>query len=151
MALGLGVLALVVFRLIWRALDPPPPAIHNARFDPWLGLAAKAGHGVLYLLLIATPILGIVLQFSRGLPVPVFGIFSIPSPWTLERDFFERIIGMHQFAANALWRRRDRPCRRGALPSLDFARPHVDAHAAGLDRRTHQPPPPPAPAWRARR
>jgi cytochrome b561 len=102
MALGLGVLALVVFRLIWRALDPPPPAIHNARFDPWLGLAAKAGHGLLYLLLIVTPILGIVLQLSRGLPVPVFGIFSIPSPWTLDRDFFERTIGLHQLAANAL-------------------------------------------------
>jgi cytochrome b561 len=101
-ALGLGVLTLVVFRLIWRALDPPPPAIVNARFDPWLGLAAKAGHVLLYALLIVTPILGIVLQFSRGLSLPVFGIFSIPTPWTLERDFFERIIGLHQLAANAL-------------------------------------------------
>jgi cytochrome b561 len=102
-ALGLGVLALVVFRLIWRALDPPPPEIGNARFDPWLGRVAKAGHGLLYLLLIVTPILGIVLQFSRGQPLPVFGIVSIPTPWpTLDRNFFDKIIGLHQFAANAL-------------------------------------------------
>lgn len=102
MALGLGVLTLVVFRLIWRALDPPPPAIVNARFDPWLGLAAKAGHVLLYALLIVTPILGIVLQFSRGLPLPVFGIFAIPTPWAFDRDFFSEIIGWHQLAANTL-------------------------------------------------
>ena len=27
MALGLGVILLLVLRLVWRALDPPPPAI----------------------------------------------------------------------------------------------------------------------------
>jgi cytochrome b561 len=102
MTLGLTIFACLVIRLIWRFIDPPPPAIASPRFDPWLGLAAKAGHFVLYALLIATPILGIVLQFARGQPLPLFGIIDIPSPWAFDRDFFRRIIGMHQLAANAL-------------------------------------------------
>ena len=45
MSLGLGViLAACRSGLVWRALDPPPPAIFTPRFEPWLGLAAKAGH-----------------------------------------------------------------------------------------------------------
>ena len=38
MSLGLGVILLLVLRLVWRALDPPPPAIRADRFEPWLGL-----------------------------------------------------------------------------------------------------------------
>jgi cytochrome b561 len=102
MSLGLGVILLLVFRLLWRALDPPPPAIRADRFEPWLGLAAKAGLLLLYALLIVTPMLGIVLQFSRGHALPLFGLFDIPSPWVMDRAFFRRIIGLHQLAANAL-------------------------------------------------
>ena len=102
MALGLGVILLLVLRLAWRALDPPPPAIHADRFEPWLGYAATAGHLLLYALLIATPVLGIVLQFSRGQALPIFGVFDIPSPWIMDRAFFRQIIGLHQFAANML-------------------------------------------------
>jgi len=102
MSLGLGVVLLLVLRLVWRALDPPPPAIRAERFEPWLGLAAKAGHLLLYALLIATPILGVLLQFARGQALPVFGLFDIPSPWTMDRPFFREMLGLHEFAANAL-------------------------------------------------
>jgi cytochrome b561 len=102
MALGLGVIILFVLRLVWRALDPPPPAIQADRFEPWLGYAATAGHLLLYALLIATPILGIVMQFSRGQALPVFGLFDIPSPWTMDRAFFREMLGLHELAANAL-------------------------------------------------
>jgi cytochrome b561 len=102
MALGLGVIILFVLRLVWRALDPPPPAIQADRFEPWLGYAATAGHLLLYALLIATPILGIVMQFSRGQALPVFGLFDIPSPWTMDRAFFREMLGLHELAANTL-------------------------------------------------
>jgi cytochrome b561 len=102
MALGLGVILLLVLRLVWRALDPPPPAIHANRFEPWLSYGASAGHLLLYALLIAAPILGIVMQFARGQALPVFGLFDIPSPWTMDRPFFREMLGLHQLAANAL-------------------------------------------------
>jgi cytochrome b561 len=102
MSLGLGVILLVVLRLVWRALDPPPPAIRASRYEPWLGYAAQAGHLLLYVLLIATPILGIVLQFARGQALPVFGLFAIPSPWTMDRAFFRQMIEVHQLAGDAL-------------------------------------------------
>jgi cytochrome b561 len=102
MALGLGVILLLALRLAWRALDPPPPAIAAKRFEPWLGYAATAGHLLLYALLIATPILGIVMQFARGQALPVFGLFDIASPWTMDRAFFREMLGLHELAANAL-------------------------------------------------
>jgi cytochrome b561 len=102
MSLGLGVILLLVLRLVWRALDPSPPAILTPRFEPWLGLAAKAGHLLLYALLIAAPVLGIALQFARGQALPVFGLFEIASPWAQDRALFRQIIELHELAANAL-------------------------------------------------
>ena len=102
MALGLAVILLVAVRLAWRALDPVPPAIVGARFEPWLGYAASAGHLLLYALLIAAPILGVIMQFARGQALPVFGLFDIPSPWTMDRPFFREMLGLHELAANAL-------------------------------------------------
>jgi cytochrome b561 len=102
MSLGLGVILLVALRLAWRALDRPPPAIRANRFEPWLGYAASAGHLLLYALLIATPILGIALQFSRGHALPVFGLFDIASPWVADRAFARQIIELHSLAADAL-------------------------------------------------
>ena len=102
MTLGLTIFACLVIRLVWRFVDPPPPAIASPRFDPWLGLAAKAGHFVLYALLIVTPTLGVVVQFARGQPLPLFGIFDIASPWAFDREFFREIIRLHQLAANTL-------------------------------------------------
>jgi cytochrome b561 len=102
MSLGLGVLLLLVLRLVWRAIDPPPPAVAAPRFEPWLTYAAKAGHVLLYLLLIATPVLGVTLQFSLGHPLPVFGLFDIPSPWAFDRPFFRQVIEVHQLAGDAL-------------------------------------------------
>ena len=81
-------------------------------------LAAKAGHLLLYALLIATPILGVVLQFARGKALPVFGLFDIPSPWVMDRAFFRQIIGLHQLAADALVHRRARPRRGGACSTI---------------------------------
>ncbi|THD42697.1 MAG: cytochrome b [Bradyrhizobium sp.] len=102
MTLGLGVLLLLVFRLAWRALDPPPPAVVAPRFEPWIGYAAKAGHILLYVLLIATPLLGIVLQFARGQALPLFGLLAIPSPWAFDRDLVGQLVPIHQFAGDAL-------------------------------------------------
>jgi cytochrome b561 len=102
MSLGLAILVLAVARLAWRHVDPPPPAIAAPGLEPWLGLAAKAGHWLLYILLVATPILGIVYQFANGRALPVFGLFDIASPWVQDREFARSVREIHELSADAL-------------------------------------------------
>lgn len=44
------------------------------------GLAARFAHYSLYVLLVAVPIIGIVLQIARGDALPLFGLAEIASP-----------------------------------------------------------------------
>ena len=70
--LGLAVLALVVPRLILRVFGQVPPALDKER--PWLALAAKTGHAVLYAFLIGLPLSGWYAASRLGVPVSFFGI-----------------------------------------------------------------------------
>jgi cytochrome b561 len=98
---GLVVLALLVGRLGWRLASPAPPAIAT-KYDPWMGRAAIAAHVLLYALLLAVPIAGIVLQFARGGALPVFGLAEIASPWVRDRAFARSVKEVHEVLANAL-------------------------------------------------
>ncbi len=102
---GLLILMALVMRLAWRAVEPPPPPEPN-EFSRWLGAfadpAARLGHYTLYLLLIAVPIAGIVAQFARGNPLPLFGIGEIASPWMRDRAFAHNVTEIHEILANAL-------------------------------------------------
>jgi len=55
-ALGFAVLLMVVARLVLRACVATPP--YPASMSPRLALAAKLMHGLLYVLLVAVPLLG---------------------------------------------------------------------------------------------
>ena len=98
---GLGVLTLLAARLAWRWASPPPDPIPSA-LDPWLARAANAGHMLLYALLLAVPVAGIVLSFARGEAVSLFGFFEIPSPWARDRAFARNVGEVHELLANAI-------------------------------------------------
>jgi cytochrome b561 len=98
---GLGVLFLLVLRLVWRLIDrAPPPEI--TPFGSWLGFLGKITHVALYVLLAATPILGILLQFARGDALPVFGLAEIASPWARDRSFAGSLKEVHETLSNIL-------------------------------------------------
>lgn len=101
MSAGLAVLAIVVVRFMWRLVDAPPNA-EATRFGVWLDRTARLAHIALYILLIAVPILGILTQFGRGRPVPLFGLGEIAPPWAADRAFARTMLGRHEFLANAL-------------------------------------------------
>jgi len=100
-SIGMAIFALLVARLIWRFVDPPPPAEKTA-----LGtigeLGAKVVHFAIYALLLAIPTMGILVQFARGHALPIFGIFEIASPWVRDREFSRSMLGLHEFLANTL-------------------------------------------------
>src|SRR4051794_26263588 len=75
-SLGLTVLILVLPRLIVR-LASGTPQIEDTQ-SPWLNLAAKVGHTVLYLFLVALPLSGWYAASRLGVQVSFFGI-ALPS------------------------------------------------------------------------
>ena len=98
---GLAVIGILVLRLFWRLADPPPPIEHTV-LGIWLDRAGRLAHVVLYALLIAVPLSGIVLQFARGDALPIFGLSELASPWAADRAFARSVKEIHEVAANAL-------------------------------------------------
>jgi cytochrome b561 len=98
---GLAVIALVALRLLWRLGDPPPPPERTILGD-WADRAARLVHYLLYALVIAVPVVGIVLQFARGDALPVFGLFEIAPPFAPSRPFARSLKEVHEVLANGL-------------------------------------------------
>jgi cytochrome b561 len=101
MTFGQCVIALLVIRLIWRFADPPPPP-EKTRFGRLLEMAAKVSHYALYLLLLAVPFAGIVVQLKRGNALPIFGLWNFSSPWPADRATAKSVLRAHEYLANAL-------------------------------------------------
>lgn len=76
-SLGLFILAWVVLRLLWRLTHPAPelPA-DMRRSERW---AAHLSHGGLYVLMLAMPISGWVINSAADFPLKWFGLFLVPS------------------------------------------------------------------------
>ncbi|WP_333824797.1 cytochrome b [Pinisolibacter sp.] len=100
-SVGVLILALLALRLLWRATHTAPET-EKTPFEPWAGLAAKAGHALLYLLMIGVPIGGIVTSFANGRSVPFFGLFEIASPWATKQPFEGTVSEMHEIFAHLL-------------------------------------------------
>ena len=98
---GLVVLALLLGRLGWRWASPPPPPIATS-LDPWGGIAALTVHVLIYALMLVVPLLGILLQFTRGQALPLFGLYEIASPWVRDRALSQSVKNVHELAAHAL-------------------------------------------------
>ena len=102
---GIAILALLVARIAWRLVDPAPPpeaTEFGAWMGKWLDPAARIAHYGLYVLLVAVPVVGIVLQFARGDALPLFGLAEIPSPWLKDRTFAHSVKEAHEVLAHAL-------------------------------------------------
>ncbi|OYU18872.1 MAG: cytochrome B [Rhodobacteraceae bacterium PARR1] len=61
--LGLSVLALVLLRLVWHRITPPPQPLAAG----WQVRAAKAGHLALYLLMLVIPLSGWAASSATGI------------------------------------------------------------------------------------
>lgn len=100
-ALGQCVLVLLVFRLAWRFLNPPPP-YEKTPFGRLVEWAARLSHFTLYVLLLGVPILGIIAELKRAGILPLFGFWALVSPWPVDRVLGRTILDLHGTLADAL-------------------------------------------------
>lgn len=76
-SVGILLFVLMLLRVGWRLFSPmPAPLVSHGR---WTRLAAKAGHGVLYLCLFGVMIAGYLISTADGRPIDVFGLFQVPA------------------------------------------------------------------------
>ena len=97
-SVGLTILAIVAFRLYWRACHPAPPLpSHMAK---WERAAAKTSHWLLYLILIGMPLSGYVVSTAGGHTVTFFNLFTLPA---LPKDKDLENIGMCFHVLTGQW------------------------------------------------
>jgi superoxide oxidase len=98
-AFGLAVLVLTIPRLLARSFGGAPPLPDFGY--PWLTLAARVGHAVLYALLLAVPLAGWYSASRLGAPAWLFGI-TLP-PLTHVVGTSAGLIGqLHQVGGNLI-------------------------------------------------
>jgi cytochrome b561 len=76
-SIGLSLFALMLLRLLWRLLSPPPAVLPTHSL-----LEHKAGHWahrLLYAGLFVLMISGYLISTADGRPIEVFGLFSVPA------------------------------------------------------------------------
>jgi cytochrome b561 len=97
---GLLLFALVILRVGLRLLNGAPELPSEMMlFERWL---AKVAHLLLYALLAAIPILGILLTWFRGDALSFFSLFTIPAPFSADRATAGFIKELHSLCANLI-------------------------------------------------
>ncbi len=76
-SVGLLLLVVMLLRLLWRVLSPPPPALDS--YSTLTRRGAVLGHGLLYLGLFVLMLSGYLISTADGRPISVFGWFSVPA------------------------------------------------------------------------
>jgi cytochrome b561 len=95
-SLGVLIFILVILRVINRLMvgaPAPEPGIER-----WQKAASSATHGLLYLLLVAMPIVGYVANSLYGAPTPFFGLFNLPPIVAENKPLSETLFTLHRWS-----------------------------------------------------
>lgn len=93
--------ALLILRLIWLVVSPPPKTI-PLPIGKIGRYAAKIVHYSLYALLFGVVATGITLVFAEGEPLKFIGFYEISSPWIKDRAFAHSVKEVHELMAHSL-------------------------------------------------
>jgi superoxide oxidase len=99
-SLGLSVMALTIFRLAWRRrarIPKLPDDLH-----PLQKVAARGTEALLYLLLLAQPLLGFLQTSARGQQVDFYFLFHLPNVIGTDRPLARQLHDLHALTANVL-------------------------------------------------
>ncbi len=99
-SVGVLLIALIAFRLLWRWTNPLPA--FEAGMPAWERLAARGAHVLMYLLMVVVLASGYLIPTADGTWISVFGWFSTP-PVVLGIERQEDLAGwVHYWSAWAL-------------------------------------------------
>ena len=94
-SLGVLIFVLMVWRIAYRLLHGAPAA--EPGLARWQRAVSSAVHGLLYLLLLAMPVLGYLALSAFGAPTPVFGLFELPPILAKDDALADRLFMIHQW------------------------------------------------------
>src|SRR3954463_2935736 len=94
-SLGVLILILMVLRLINRlAVGAPQP---DPSIERWQKALSSAVHGLLYVLLLAMPVVGYVANSAYGAPTPFFGLLTLPKIVGDNQDLAKQLFTLHRW------------------------------------------------------
>lgn len=97
---GITVLALAVFRLIWRLSNPVPSIVAETR--PWERVLARISHVLLYALIFALPLSGWMMSSAKNYPVSWFSKIQLPDLVAPSERTFQFMHDAHEALFGAL-------------------------------------------------
>lgn len=101
---GLTILLVTIARLIWRLANPPPPLPDHIPAP--MRLAASAVHWLLYLALIAQPVLGFAMTNAYGYPMQgataYLGFIDIPAVMAENQSLAETLKKLHTWVGYSI-------------------------------------------------
>ena len=91
---GVTVFLLLLFRLLWRIKNPPPPLPES--MPKALQLLAHAGHFGLYALMFAIPLSGWLMSSAKGFQTVYFGVLPIPDLIEKNKELGHLLAEVHE-------------------------------------------------------
>lgn len=94
---GISLLLAVILRLGWRLMHPAPAL--PSGMSKLAQRVARAGHALLYILMLAVPISGWLMSSAQGVPIVWFGVIPLPDLVARDPALGEQLTNVH-FALN---------------------------------------------------
>ena len=99
-SVGITILALALFRLLWRLMNPPPAL--PATMPAWQVRASHFAHWALYGLIIIIPITGWLMSSASAYSVSWFNLFQLPDFVAADPDLKKTFKDIHETLAQIL-------------------------------------------------
>jgi cytochrome b561 len=95
-SLGVLIFVLMTLRLINRIVAGAPAP--EPGLERWQRAVSSAVHGLLYVLLVAMPVVGYIANSAYGAPTPFFGLFTLPKLVADNEALAKQLFAMHRWA-----------------------------------------------------
>lgn len=97
---GMLVLLLLAPRLAWRVTHLLPQLV--ARLPEWQQVTARFVHLSFYALMFALPMTGWLMSSAAGIPVSLFGLFTLPDLLSHDDYLFQQLMSVHKWLGYTL-------------------------------------------------
>ncbi len=94
-SLGVLILVLMIARISNRLINGAPAPYPG--LEPWERAASSAVHGLLYVLLIAMPLVGWAANSAYGAATPFFGLFNVPPILPKNEPLSDILFMLHRY------------------------------------------------------